>query len=145
MESSGTSRGSMSKKRARAEPKTGTANAARVSVGSKVDEYKGLTLSHVPKRNPAEHITVTVVMYYTVAGGVPSEADVVLAIDDLEQLYEETRAGRLADRDKKQTFTSELTVGDMKSVVSNVTDQPYTPDTTYADPNDTPIAELMKA
>merc|ERR1712167_510619 len=59
----------------------GSANAARVSRGSEVDTWKGLT-KKTPVRNPAEHITVTVVLYFTVANGVPSEADVLAAIDD---------------------------------------------------------------
>lgn len=107
----------------------GTSNAARVSVGSQVDEYKGLSLAHVPKRNPSEHITVTVIMYYTVAGGVPTEEDVVRAIDDLEALYAESRAGRLGtDPSKKEAFTKELTVADVKginAVGANLVESPF--------------------
>merc|ERR1719443_688610 len=67
-------------------PKVGSACAARVSGGSEFDTWKGLT-AKAPKRNPSEHVTCTVVIYNAVSGGVPSEADVIAAIDDLEQLY----------------------------------------------------------
>merc|ERR1712037_856364 len=40
-----------------------------------------------PMRHPSEHVTVTVVLYNTIVGGVPSQRDVVAAIDDLEALY----------------------------------------------------------
>merc|ERR1711977_609069 len=67
-------------------PKVGSACAARVSRGSEFDTWKGLA-AKTPKRNPSEHVTCTVVIYNAVSGGVPSEADVIAAIDDLEQLY----------------------------------------------------------
>merc|ERR1712159_420532 len=70
----------------RAPPKKGKATAARVSRGSEVDTWKGLTVQE-PQRNEAEHITVTVVIYNTVAGGVPSEDDVAAAVNDMEELY----------------------------------------------------------
>jgi len=66
--------------------KTGTSNAARVSVGTQEDQWGGLVVKD-PTRHPSQHITITVVMYNTVINGVPSEADVIKAIDDMEQLY----------------------------------------------------------
>lgn len=76
----------------------GTANAARVSKGSEVaGKWTGLRVKGV-KRHPREHITVTVVLYNTVAGGCPSKKDVAAAIDDMEYLYSTcTATGRLAD------------------------------------------------
>ena len=41
-----------------------------------------------PVRHPSEHVTVTVVMYNVITGGVPSVQDVLAAIDDLEELYQ---------------------------------------------------------
>jgi len=77
--------------------KTGTANAARVSVGSHHDEWTGLTVQN-PKRHDKDRITVTVVLYNTITGGVPSETDVIKAIDDMEQLYRScTVMGHRAD------------------------------------------------
>merc|ERR1712072_1167387 len=75
----------------------GTANAVRVSRGSEADVWEGL-MQTTPKRNSEEHITVTIVLYFTISGGVPSEADVVAAIDDMEKLYNScTEKGNLAD------------------------------------------------
>ena len=39
-------------------------------------------------RHPCDHITVTVVLYHTLAGAFPTENDVISAIDDLESLYQ---------------------------------------------------------
>lgn len=81
----------------KASPVIGTANAARVSRGSKIGPWDGLTVKN-PVRHDTEHATVTVVMYYTVAGGVPSAADVVRAVEDLEAMYAGCGwTGRLAD------------------------------------------------
>ena len=81
---------------------SGTRNcsAARVSIGSKHDEWDGLaTKGRTLSRHPTERVTVTVVIYNAVAGGVPSEADVVAAIDDMENLYQACAGGhgRLAE------------------------------------------------
>jgi len=57
-----------------------------VSRGSEHDIWPGLTVTN-PKRNSSEHITVTVVLYNAIVGGVPSVDDVKAAIDDMEQLY----------------------------------------------------------
>lgn len=65
----------------------GAANAARVSIGAIRDRVHETVLVHEPKRHPTERATVTVVLYNTVAGGVPSEGDVRAAIDDMEALY----------------------------------------------------------
>merc|ERR1711939_582081 len=93
-------------------PPKGRANAARVSRGSEVDTWGGLSLKQ-PQRNAAEHITVTCVIYNTVAGGVPSEEDVAAAVDDMESLYAQCRwEGKLADADK---------------IASKVAAQPYKP------------------
>jgi len=107
-------------------PKVGTANAARVSRGTEVDVWKGLGLS-TPKRNAHEHVTITVVIYFTIAGGVPSEADVVAAIDDMETLYDSCNAsGRLADGEF-DFMKSELTVKDCQDISAKIKTQPYVP------------------
>jgi len=80
-----------------AAPVIGRSSAARVSRGCEYDTWSGLDVTS-PKRNESEHVTITVVIYNTVTNGVPSEEDVVRAIDDMEALYESTRKkGRLAD------------------------------------------------
>jgi len=76
---------------------TSIANAARVSYGSEHDVWSGLTgYAKTPVRHESEHITITIVLYNVVAGGVPSEADVAAAIDDLERLYAACAADRRA-------------------------------------------------
>jgi len=110
----------------RATAARGTANAARVSRGTEYDTWSGLSISE-PIRNDSEHVTVTVVMYNTVVDGVPMEADVMAAIDDLEDLYAKCGAtGQLAS----STFDfmkEELTVKDTVDIKSKVTTQPYQP------------------
>merc|ERR1712178_229764 len=114
---------SMRKNRKNTVKQIGSANAARVSRGSEVDTWKGLT-KKTPVRNPAEHITITVVLYFTVANGVPSEADVLAAIDDMEKLYDPcTGKGRLAE-EKFDFMKSELTVKDVKDIQKKLVTQP---------------------
>merc|ERR1712167_128003 len=94
-----------SMKRGESGSAVGEANAARVSVGSRVAKDAGNHKLRVMEadseqtlaRHPNEHITITVIFYYTVKGGVPSSEDVVRAIDDLESMYRATNAARLAD------------------------------------------------
>jgi len=76
---------------------TGRSSAARVSKGSEYDTWNGLSVTS-PARQTAEHVTITVVIYNIVTDGVPSEEDVVRAIDDMECLYASSMSsGRLAD------------------------------------------------
>lgn len=109
--------------------KNGTANAARVSRGKEFDVWDGLSQTE-PKRNKDEHITITIVSYFTIAGGVPSEADVVAAIDDMEKLYNSCcEKGNLADN----TFDfmkDELTVKDVVDIQTKIKTQPA-----FAPPN----------
>lgn len=94
-----------------------------MSRGSEFDIWPGLSVTE-PERNSEEHITVTVVIYNTVADGVPSEEDVVTAIDDLEALYDACSAqGKLADA----TFDfmkKNLTAKDAQDIITKVTTQP---------------------
>jgi len=107
-------------------PKVGSACAARVSRGSEFDTWKGLT-TKTPKRNPSEHVTCTVVIYNAVSGGVPSEADVIAAIDDLEQLYAAcSTKGHLADQ-QFDFMKKELTVKDANDISDKISTQPYKP------------------
>merc|ERR1739848_741391 len=107
-------------------PKVGSACAARASRGTEFDTWKGLT-AKTPKRNPSEHVTCTVVIYNAVSGGVPSEADVIAAIDDLEQLYAACSAtGHHADQ-QFDFMKEELTVKDTMVIADKMTTQPYNP------------------
>jgi len=120
---------SASLRRSRAEcvrPRKGKARAARVSRGSEVDTWKGLTVQE-PQRNEAEHITVTVVIYNTVAGGVPSEDDVAAAVTDMEELYRQCEwSGRLAE-EGADFMKAELTVADAAKIGNKIATQPYKP------------------
>jgi hypothetical protein len=107
-------------------PKIARANAARVSRGSEVDTWAGLTVK-TPKRHPSEHITVTCVIYNTVAGGVPSPEDVRAAVEDMEQLYTACQwNGRLAEAGAG-FMKQELTVVDASKIAAKVATQPYKP------------------
>ena len=100
----------------------GTSNAARVSRGTEKDTWSGLTVKN-PKRDD-QPITVTVVLYNTVAGGVPSEEDVFAAIDDMEKLYVSCGwSGRLADAGAA-FMKKELTVKDVMDIFKKVTSVP---------------------
>jgi len=111
---------------ARAPPKKGKSTAARVSRGSEVDTWKGLTVQE-PQRNEAEHITVTVVIYNTVAGGVPSVDDVAAAVSDMEELYSKcVWNGRLAE-EGADFMKAELTVADAAKISNKIAAQPYKP------------------
>jgi len=106
--------------------KRGAANAARVSRGSLHDTWPGLT-QRVPKRDAHQHVTVTVVIYNTVAGGVPGVDDVKAAIDDMESLYRACGwKGHLADG-AADFMKSELTVSDVAKIAEKVVTQPYVP------------------
>jgi len=101
----------------------GLSSAARVSRGTEHDVWKGLSIKS-PKRNGAEHVTVTVVIYNAVRGGVPTPEDVAAAIDDLEGLYRACAdTGRLADT-KFDFMKEQLKVDDMIDITAKVAFQP---------------------
>lgn len=103
-------------------PTLGTSNAARVSRGSEEDTWKGIN-NKAPVRDPSQHGTITVTLYYTVAGGIPSPADVEACVADLDSLY------KACPSDKKlvdcSEVTAELTVKDMQDIGKKLTEQPY--------------------
>lgn len=104
--------------------KVGTSNAARVSRGSEEDTWKGLTKKDA-ERDASQHGTITVTMYYTVVGGVPSVDDVKAAIADLDQLYKACPSDKtLIDCTE---ITSELTVKSMNDIKTKITTQGYQP------------------
>ncbi|CAK9003540.1 unnamed protein product, partial [Durusdinium trenchii] len=101
----------------------GKSSAARVSRGSEVDIWPGLTVQS-PQRHPAEHVTVTVQLYHVVVGGVPSEEDVTAAIDDLENLYRAcVEDGKLADG-KFDFLKKPLSLDDLADIPKKVWSQP---------------------
>merc|ERR1719487_3009948 len=110
-----------------ARPKVGSANAARVSRGSMADKLGKTVEVKAPKRDPDQHVTVTVVIYNTVAGGVPSAEDVKAAVEDMEQLYASCGwKGNLADTGA-EFMKKELTVKDTLDIAAKLTQQPYVP------------------
>ncbi|CAE7393724.1 unc-104 [Symbiodinium sp. CCMP2456] len=101
----------------------GLSSAARVSRGTEHDVWKGLSIKS-PKRNGTEHVTVTVVIYNAVRGGVPTPQDVAAAIDDLEGLYRACAdTGRLADT-KFDFMKEQLKVDDMMDITTKIAFQP---------------------
>ena len=57
-------------------------------MASKEDVWGGVA-NATPERHPSQHGTITVTMYYTVLGGVPSADDVDRACRDLNDLYKQ--------------------------------------------------------
>lgn len=107
-------------------PRTGTANAARVSRGREHDVWPGLGVSN-PRRHASEHVTVTVVIYNTVANGVPNQQDVIAAIDDLERLYSACGAEGCLTDNKFDFMKAKLVEEDLADIATKVVVQPYTP------------------
>merc|ERR1719281_2130968 len=111
----------------RSGPQRGTASAARVSRGSQFDTWEGLSVQE-PKRDAHQHVTVTVVIYNTVAGGVPGVEDVAAAVADMDALYASCGwTGALAS-EGANFMKSELTVSDVLKIAYKKAAQPYTPD-----------------
>merc|ERR550514_1903943 len=107
--------------------RVGKANAARVSRGSMVDKLDATVKVKAPVRDPGQHVTVTVVIYNTVAGGVPSVEDVKAAVEDMESLYASCGwKGRLAD-DGAGFMKKDLTVKDALTIQEKLVTQPYVP------------------
>ena len=100
----------------------GTSHAARVSKGSFVDNWTGLTVKN-PQRHPGEHITVTIVLYYVCSGGVPTPEDVRAAVDDLENMYASLESGHLADG-KFDFMKSEPAAKIMQDIKTKLVTQP---------------------
>ena len=110
----------------------GVSNAARVSRGAEEDVWPGLAKKDAT-RDASQHGTITVTMYYTVVGGIPSEADVLAAVADLNELYAGcAKEMRLADA---HDVTAELTVKNTQDIALKVTQQPYKPPTSAAPAN----------
>lgn len=84
----------------------GKSNAARVSVGSNNDIWKGVEKKYI-KRDPNQHGTITVTLYYTVENGVPSESDIISAIKDLEELYSKCSKTMKLKEAKEITYNPE--------------------------------------
>ena len=91
-----------------------------------VDRWPGLDIK-TPKRDPSQHVTVTVTIYNTVAGGVPHVDDVRAAVSDMEELYAACGwSGKLADAGAA-FMKSELTVADAAKISAKLQAQPYAP------------------
>lgn len=72
----------------------GKSSAARVSKGSiENPDWKGLRVNKNWTRHPSHHATITVTFYFAVKDGVPSEADMERAMDELDQFYEKIGRG----------------------------------------------------
>lgn len=101
----------------------GASYAARVSRGSYAGPFEPMRVDDV-RRERKEHVTVTVVMYHTVCGGVPKVADVVGAIDDMERLYGACdEDGELADA-AFEFMKKPLTVDDIGDISRKIYAQP---------------------
>ena len=109
--------------------KIDTANAAQVSRGTKLDTCSDLNVE-TPQKNTSknEHITCTIVtygFYKTIPDGVPSESDIVAAIDEMESLYDAcNESGRLADSVYDFTEEVDRTVKNVIDIRKKIVEQP---------------------
>lgn len=126
--------------------KQGRSNAARVSRGDIDGKFERLSVEKI-ERNKEEHVTVTVVFYNTVAGGVPTAEDVIAAIDDMESLLKAcTKEGRLTDASfdfMKKPLTVDDVVTIQKKVVTQPPSQILPPETKEYDDNKVDEKELV--
>jgi hypothetical protein len=77
---------------------SGVSSAARVSKGSVASERAVEIDTTKHKRSESEHITITVILYHVVKGGIPTREDVVAAVSELDNLYTNcTWSGNLKD------------------------------------------------
>jgi len=105
--------------------RNGSANAARVSRGTEVyGTWKGIKIKK-PERDQTQHVTVTIVFYYTVMGGVPSPEDVSAAINDMENMYKACSWDGTLSASGAGFMKSELTVAELEGIADKLTGQPY--------------------
>ena len=74
----------------------GRSSVARVSIGSTSGTTAPLVQKN-PQRNKHEHITVTIIRYHVVEGGVPTAEDAKRATQEMDRFYKVLDAGNLAD------------------------------------------------
>jgi hypothetical protein len=114
----------------------GVSNAARVSRGSEADTYSGVA-NPAPQRDPTQHGTITVTMYYTVVGGVPSAADVERAVKDLDALY------KACPSDKRLVNCTEVTSNVTTRSIATLPPPPKTDYNPFVPTTPSPIAPVV--
>lgn len=116
----------------------GVSNAARVNTGADAGLAKKLVVQK-PKRKTDQHITATIIMYYSVSGGVPGVQDVKSAILDMEELFSKCNwSGKLDGSDDlsdPKAWSGKLNSSGasfmVQSVQSNVVKTPVDPDQSF--------------
>jgi hypothetical protein len=98
----------------------GLSSAGRLSRGSvasgSAKEVDVLKMT----RSPTEHITITIMLYHVVKGGIPSKEDVIAAVTELDKLYSEcTWSGTLKDISTHNVVPSTVD----KSVLQKTTEE----------------------
>ena len=73
----------------------GVSRAARISLGDAAGEFDGLALRQGVARDSSQEVTVTIVTFYTVAGGVPTRDDIRRAVDDHDAIARDFGGTRL--------------------------------------------------
>lgn len=88
-------------------PTVGVCSAGRLSTGTRVGPATKLGRPEM-RRDPKQHPTVTVTLYYLVEGGVPSAEDIQRAVTELDELYAKRprKTGQLFDEKFEGTFTT---------------------------------------
>lgn len=123
-------------KNARTGGQSGKSNAARISLGSEHDTWFGLTKKDVERDN-SQHGTITVTAYYTVAGGIPTEEDIVASIEDLNGLY--ATCSETRELENAHEITKELSVKDVLDIKKKVVEQGYKPTFAQSKPSTFPM------
>ena len=121
--------------------------AARLSKGSlaKLVPSRELVIpERTLRRHPSQRITVTVVLFNTITSGVPSESEILAAIDEMEAMYSTCNTSGNRHESKFDWYNTESTSQQREVMQHDIfpsnTLNPTSPPTILL-PEDGPIAE----
>lgn len=97
----------------------GRSSVARVSIGTVAGKAAPLVKQN-PQRHKHEHITVTIIRYHAVEGGVPTPEDAKRATAEMDQFYAVLNAGNLSDI-AFDFVKTDMTAADVAQVAAAVT------------------------
>lgn len=102
----------------------GVSSAARISRGSRVDGgcWGGVVRRTLVERDATQRVTVTIINFNCVVGGIPSEQDVLAAIHDLDMLYASCAAAKnradVAEVNKPMNAAAAVAVAEQQQIAA---------------------------